>query len=122
MEGLVSSCFNNLYTKDPNVEPQVLTSLFECGISEEMNMSLCKPFAEKDVADVLQFQIGPLKAPSPDGFPVHFFHREWGTLREDVSKYMPFFVDGHMPKGVNDTAIELIPKVIKVLGEEGKEL
>ena len=58
MEGLVSSCFNNLYTKGPNVEPQVLTSLFECGISKEMNMSLCKPYAKEEVTDAL-FQIGP---------------------------------------------------------------
>jgi len=111
MVGLVNSYFNDLYTKNPNVEPQVLTSLFECCISEEMNMSLCKPYAKEEVADAL-FQIGPRKAPNLDGFLIHFFQRKWDTLREDVSKVVhAFFVDGHMQKSVNDTAIELIPKV-----------
>jgi hypothetical protein len=53
MEGLVNSYFNDLYKKDPNVEPQVLTSLFECCISEEMNMSLCKTYTEEEIADAL---------------------------------------------------------------------
>ena len=111
MEGLVNSYLNDLYTKDPNVEPQVLTSLFECCISEEMNMSVCKPYAKEEVSDVL-FQIGPRKALSLDGFPFRFFERKWDTLREDISKVVhAFFVDEHMRKGVNDTAIELIPKV-----------
>lgn len=30
------------------------------------------------------FQIGPLKAPGPDGFPGYFYHCNWGILKDDV--------------------------------------
>jgi hypothetical protein len=40
-----------------------------------------------------------------------FFQRRWGTLKEDVIKGVKeFFKIGHMPDGVNDTVIVLIPK------------
>jgi len=86
MVGLVNSYFNDLYTKNPNVEPQVLTLLFECCISEELR----KPYAKEEVADAL-FKIGPRKAPNLDGFPIHFFQRKWDTLREDISKVVHAF-------------------------------
>jgi hypothetical protein len=45
----------------------------EC-ISVEENEKLCCEFTEKEISDAL-FQIGPLKAPGPDGFPARFFKR-----------------------------------------------
>lgn len=36
----------------------------------------------------------------------------WDLIREDVVTAVKiFFTEGHMPEGVNDTAIVLIPKV-----------
>ena len=37
-------------------------------------MRLCAPFDDKEISDAL-FQIGPLKAPGPDGLPARFFQR-----------------------------------------------
>ena len=72
---------------------------------------LCKEFSDKEIGDAL-FQIGPLKAPGPDGFPARFFQRNWGLIKEDIVKAVKkFFSDGIMPDEVNDTTIVLIPKV-----------
>jgi hypothetical protein len=37
-----------------------------------MNEHLCKDLTDLEIADAL-FQMGPLKAPGPDGFPARFF-------------------------------------------------
>jgi hypothetical protein len=63
--------------------PKPLLGLFRNVISEELNRDLCKDFTGEEISDAL-FQIGPLKAPSPDGFSAHFFQLNWGTLKEDV--------------------------------------
>jgi hypothetical protein len=76
-----------------------------------MNEKLCADFTEKEIGDAL-FQIGPLKAPGPDGFPARFFQRNWGVLKEEIiSAVKEFFKSGVMPEGINETAIVLIPKV-----------
>lgn len=41
--------------------------LFDVVITDEMNADLCKPYSQEEISDAL-FQIGPLKAPGPDGF------------------------------------------------------
>jgi hypothetical protein len=37
-----------------------------------MNEDLCKDFTDEEIGDAL-FQVGPLKAPGPDGFLARFF-------------------------------------------------
>jgi hypothetical protein len=55
--------------------------------------------------------MGPLKAPSPDGFPARFYQRHWEVLRDDVvAAVQKFFEDGILPSGINDTTIVLILK------------
>jgi hypothetical protein len=72
---------------------------------------LCKDFSPDEIGDAL-FQIGPLKAPRPDGFPGRFFQRDWALPKEDiVPAVQKNFETGNMPEGVNDTCIVLIPKI-----------
>jgi hypothetical protein len=111
MKEMVNEYFQELYTKDPQVSPVQVCDLFEQQITVEMNESLCKAFRDDEIGTTL-FQIGPLKAPGPDGFPARFFQRNWATLKEDVIKAVKlFFGERRMLDGVNDTAIVLIPKV-----------
>ena len=58
------------------------------------------------------FQMGPLKAPGPDGFPARFFQRNWGLIKDDiVNAVQQFFNSGIMLDGINNTTIVLIPKI-----------
>uniref|UniRef100_A0A8R7V269 Reverse transcriptase domain-containing protein n=1 Tax=Triticum urartu TaxID=4572 RepID=A0A8R7V269_TRIUA len=102
--------FKVLYAEDKNVKPQEILGLFSELVSQGMNEELEKEYMEKEISDAL-FQIGPLKAPGPDGFHARFYQRNWGVLKiEVVSAVKRFFVEGTMPEGLNDTVIVLIPK------------
>jgi hypothetical protein len=64
------------------------------------------------------FQMGPLKAPGPDGFPARFYQKHWLVVKHDViAAVQKFFVNGSLSEGINYTAIMLIPK-----GSEPAEL
>jgi hypothetical protein len=99
MAGVINDYFNLMFTKDGHIDLQEVVNLFEARILNHMNDELCKPFSDHEIGKAL-FQIGPLKAPGPH------FSRE--TVINAVKQ---FFEEGRMPKGVNDTAIVLIPKV-----------
>ena len=48
--------------------------LLEAKVTEQDNVRLCAHFSNKEISYAL-FQIGPLKAPGPDGLPARFFQR-----------------------------------------------
>ena len=77
---MASQYFSNLFSKDTSINPNDLTNLFDAKITQEMNRDLCKPYSEEEISNVL-FQIGPFKAPRPDGFPTRFFQRNWGLMK-----------------------------------------
>jgi hypothetical protein len=109
-ENMTSAFFQNLYTKDDSVIPDGVTNLVEAVVTDAMNEALCANYTEKEISDAL-FQIGPLKAPGPDGFPARFLQRNWGLFKEEVvAAVQLFFETGVMPSEVNDTAIVMIPK------------
>ena len=110
LQEMTTSFFKQLYTKEEGVDPKVIVDYLNERVTAEMNASLVKDFTEKEISDAL-FQIGPLKAPGPDGFPARFFQRNWSTVKRDmVNAVLKFFQEGIMPEGTNDTVIVLIPK------------
>ena len=111
LEYLVTTYFPDLFTRDSNLNPEEIVALFESKVSVEMNERLCREFTDRAISDAL-FQIGPLKAPGTDGFPVRFYQRNWGIMKEQViASVKIFFATGKMPANINHTAIVLIPKV-----------
>lgn len=111
MGQLFTNYFKHLFTVDSTLDPSRVLPLLEKKVTVDMNERLCAEFTYKEIADAL-FQIGPLKAPGPDGFPARFFQRNWGCLKDEVIPAVKeFFRTGHMPPGVNDATIFLIPKV-----------
>jgi hypothetical protein len=94
MERMATSYFKELFKKDPSLNANNLTSLFQEKVSAEMNESLCKDFSDEEIGDAL-FQIGPLKAPGTDGFPARFFQRNWATLKAEIINGVKlFFLQG----------------------------
>ena len=92
------------------MDPGDLINLIDPKISDSMNEDLCRDFTPEEISDAL-FQMRPLKAPGPDGFPARFFQRHWEVVKDAViAAVQGFFRDGYLPPGVNDTAIVLIPK------------
>jgi hypothetical protein len=111
MGSLVNDYFEALFSSDPTLDQELVLSLIQPKVTEEMNDKLLLDFTDREIADAL-FQIGPLKAPGPDGFPARFFQRNWGLLKdENVLAVKEFFRTGVMLDGVNDATILLIPKV-----------
>lgn len=107
---ITNGFFTSLFTKDPSVLPGLITDHLQRRVNNDMNICLCKDYSEEEISDAL-FQIGPLKAPGPDGFPARFFQINWSLLKEDVIKgVMQFFSSSTMPDGINDIVIVLIPK------------
>ena len=77
LEGMDTQFFQNLFSREPNLNPSDIVNLFEKKVSEDMNEALCKEFSDKEISDAL-FEIGPLKAPGTDGFPARFYQTNWG--------------------------------------------
>ncbi|EAZ07996.1 hypothetical protein OsI_30258 [Oryza sativa Indica Group] len=110
LESMATEYFQRLFTADPSIDHSRVTSLIKPKVTDAMNEELCKTVSEEEIANAL-FQIGPLKAPGPDGFPGRFYQRNWAILKDDIVRAVQeFFSSGTMPSGVNETAIVLIPK------------
>jgi hypothetical protein len=71
MEEMTTDFFKKLYTREDNIDPSIITDLLQPCVDGDANDKLCAPFTEKEISDAL-FQIGPIKAPGPDGFPAQF--------------------------------------------------
>jgi hypothetical protein len=80
LEQLAFNFFKSLYEAGPRVCSNELLELVGAKVTDEMNTQLCREVTEKENSDAL-FQMGPLKAPGPDGFPARFFQRHWEFLR-----------------------------------------
>lgn len=80
---MTTSFFKRLYSKEDGVDPKVIVDCMNERVTGVMNESLLKDFTTKEVSDA-HFQIGPLKAPGPDGFPARFFQRNWSIVKKDV--------------------------------------
>ena len=83
MAEMTSSYFANLFTADPLLCADPVTNLINALVTDIMNEGLCAEFMDKEVSDAL-FQIGPLKAHGPDGFPTRIFQRNWAVMKVQV--------------------------------------
>ena len=70
---MANSYFKEFFTKDPTLSSDVVLDCIAPKVTEEMNVSLCRPYSDEEISNAL-FQIGPLKAPGCDGLPARFFH------------------------------------------------
>ena len=108
----ITEYFSKLFTSKVQHPNQEVLSLVRRRVSNEMNSALLAPYTAEDVRKAL-FDIGDLKAPGPDGLHAIFYKRFWPVLGEDLIEEVLKAVNTcTIPKGWNDTAIVMIPKLI----------
>ena len=86
-----------------NTVPQRMTTA--------MRVELSRPYTVEEVKAAL-FQMGPTKAPGPDGMNALFYQKFWHIVGNDVSSAMLEFLNfGIMIPEINYTHLVLIPKI-----------
>jgi hypothetical protein len=103
--------FGNLYQTEGTQGMDSVLNTVPRKVSASMNAGLVKPYTEAEVKTTL-FQMYPMKAPGPDGFPAHFFQRNWELCGKEVTALVLRILRGiDSPEEINSTFIVLIPKV-----------
>ena len=82
-------------------------------LTADMLEVLSRAYNRDEVIAVL-FQMGPTKAPGPDGMNALFYQKFWHIVGNGVTyAVLDFLHTGHMVPDINCTHIVLIPKVKK---------
>ena len=77
-----------------------------------MNRKLTAHILDDEIEAAL-FQMGPTKAPGPDGYPAHFFQRHWALCGNEVTDVvLRILRREESPEVINETILVLIPKVM----------
>ena len=83
----------------------------ESMVTDDMQKFLSTEFTAKEVKVAL-FQMGPTKAPGPDGMNALFYQKFWHIVGDSVVlAVLDFLNNGNMLLDINHTNIVLTPKV-----------
>jgi hypothetical protein len=111
IKGMVEHFYGELFTSEPCGATEVVLDSIQTKVTDDMNADLCKPYSDEEIKNAL-FQMGPTKAPGPDGFPALFYQTHWDFFKEDICAAVRGFLNGDViPEGLCDSVIVLIPKV-----------
>jgi len=111
MEMMATMFYKNLYTSEGVHDMNRVLDTVPCKVTPAMNELLNSPYSQDEVKVAL-FQMFPTKAPGPDGFPAHFFQRQWEVCRDDITRVVLQIVEGTESAAcINETMLVLIPKV-----------
>jgi len=85
MHGMAMDYYSKLFESEGTSNMHLVLDHVRRKVTDEMNHFLCAPFDETEVKNAL-FQMFPTKSPRPDGFPAHFFQRNWDVCGEDLTR------------------------------------
>ena len=103
--------FDNLFYAGTCDQMEECLNVVPRKVTPNMQGTLSSEFSVKEVKIVL-FQMGPTKAPGPDGMNALFYQRFWHVVGDIVVDAMlDFLNNGHMLPDINHTNIVLVPKV-----------
>jgi hypothetical protein len=111
IKGMVHTFYEELFTSEPLVTMDSVIDAIPSKVDDQMNSDLCKAYTNDEIKAAL-FQMGPTKAPGPDGFPAMFYQVHWDLVQDMVCDAVRSFLGGDdIPEGFCDSVIVLIPKV-----------
>ena len=111
IRSLFSNSFKNIFKQEEVNFPLHLEHLVLPCITEDENSELSRIPTPEEIKATL-FNMQDLKAPGSDGYLVIFYKQLWPTVEDDVIKAVTsFFCIGSMPREVNSSLIDLIPKI-----------
>ncbi|XP_056864290.1 uncharacterized protein LOC130511362 [Raphanus sativus] len=103
--------YQQLYSSNGESDFSTVEETITCGVTEEMNDSICKIPDQEEVRQAL-FSINGGKAPGADGFSASFYQSFWSLLGPDIYREIrSFFTTGTMTPRINETHVCLIPKI-----------
>lgn len=111
IEGIVIDYFSDIFSSQKPAEWDNIIDKVRCKVTQRMNALLTREFSAAEIQSAA-FQIGPNKAPGPDGMSAKFFQSYWHIVGHDIIKAVQsFFHLGKLLKSINFTNVVLIPKV-----------
>ncbi|KAK9988414.1 hypothetical protein SO802_028653 [Lithocarpus litseifolius] len=103
--------FDNLFCAGTCDQMEECLNAVPRKVSPDMQGTLSSEFSAEEIKIAL-FQMGPTKAPGPDGMNALFYQRFWHVVGDTVvDAVLDFLNNGHMLPDINHTYIVLIPKV-----------
>ena len=108
---VASDYFDNLFHAGVGDQMKECLDAVESMVTDDMRKFLSTEFTAEEVKVAL-FQMGPTKAPSPDGMNALFFQKFLHIVGDFVVlAVLDFLNNGNMLPNINHTNIVLIPKV-----------
>jgi hypothetical protein len=108
---MVQNFCGDLFTSEPSPSIDVVLNDIPRKVTDEMNVDLTREYTNEEIRTTL-FQMGPTKAPGPDGFPALFYQTHWDFFGNEICQAVRSFLEGgDIPEGLCDSIIVLIPKV-----------
>ncbi|WZZ00931.1 hypothetical protein YC2023_073259 [Brassica napus] len=115
---VATTYFQNLFSSEEinlNLYNEVFLG-FTPRVTQDMNDDLTKPITEEEVQAAL-FDMGPHRAPGPDGFSAVFYQKFWSECKADIMEEIDkFFNTGELDQQHNHTNLCLIPKIYPPTG------
>lgn len=108
---LILTHFREVYSSDqPALDPKCLDCIPRL-VTTQMNDCLTRRVSSDEIKLSLD-SLGAMKVAGLDGLNGLFFQKNWGTVKEDVTReIMDFFENGNLSSEMNEIVVSLIPMV-----------
>ena len=109
--GVAVDYFTNMFSTGSCSRIEECLEAVQQKVSIEMQQTLTSEYTTDEIKAAL-FQMGPTKAPGPDGMNALFYQKFWHIIGDNVvAAVLEFLNSSYMPPALNHTFIVLIPKI-----------